>query len=450
MNGGEENMKKLKELLLVCLLITPLVATSCGGNNGGGGTGGGSGGLTLPPVGQREIVDLIVADRDWDGVMDASASEERVLIYLDVLNNTAGNLQDPSAILDFTGSDIDGPRHVFLSDDDAFVSEDDEAEVHIFRDYQTLSNGNAPDVTLGAVATISAPDMVRSYNDILIVADSGDDTIKLWDNESALAADTLPTTELDTATSLIDDAQGFWYADDTLWVANSGGDSTGVTDEECVVRFDGLAAIAAGGVAVAPDGVLNQDDSFLDFGYPCKRVYVDPISNVLYVMTNDSDDTDDNGLFVFADADAVDDGDLPIAVIGATGAILQNPMNARRFNDRIYVAQVNQDDEDDCTNFPGVHAWDLNATNGAILSGQRPSVALGGLNGIIGSQTIETINDWFFVQSVLNCEDEGLGDVFVFWGGNGGPESGDSPVIVLPALKDFASPVALHAKLRVF
>jgi len=135
-------MKKLKELLMVCLLAAPLVLTNCGNNGGGSSSSGGGSNLFIP------IIDLAVTDFDF--ATDGFAFEQpAVYLYFDVLNDLAGGLQDPDVTLDFTNSGLDWPRHPYFSGDDLYLGTGNGSTgMHVYRDYRTVPDGATPDFTL--------------------------------------------------------------------------------------------------------------------------------------------------------------------------------------------------------------------------------------------------------------------------------------------------------------
>jgi hypothetical protein len=156
-------------------------------------------------------------------------SSDRVYIFYDVLNSGS---TAPDVILDGPSSGVTDPRNVVIADNRLFVANDGGTnQVMIFDDFVNLSPVPTP-----------VPDVI-----------------------------------LDNATSLIDDVEGMTVVDNDLYVANE--------DVPTVTIYRDVDSIVAGGVAVAPDIIL--DDATSDIDSPNKITIAD---NILYVC-NDGNST---------------------------------------------------------------------------------------------------------------------------------------------------------------
>jgi len=444
-------MKKMRKWVLLSFLLVPLLALAPGcseDNNTGGG------GFFFIP-----IVDLAVTDFDFQDLDDLLFDEPQILLYFDVLNDPDGDLQDPDVVLNATDSGLDWPRHLLFTEGGDLLAgnRDSTGGIDIWRDYRSLSNGAVPDVSLtddgGGAGTMADIADLAYGNNNLIAAGYGDDLIFIFNDASGITANGPPDVALSMS---VDTPDGLYYNvdDDQLYV---GQEVTSSTDE-CVLRYDNVSGITAD---QAPDAVLGVDVSFFDIGY-CDGVLVDETNDNLFVATNDNDDDSPHitsFIYMFMGASTFNDDALPDAVITFTGTQGKSPMRMALHNDRLFVANRNvrtDSEADNCDALPGAIAFDLNGVdadgfpNGTIQWGQNPSVDLGhSISGVSASQHIVSAGGFLFVHNFSGCEEwEGFGDVRIFSGENGGPQTGDSPFITLPSLKDFATPVEVTAILR--
>lgn len=416
-----------------------LFAAACSSSNSGS-TGGGS--LQTPHV------DLAISDFNFETLNAFDAYT--VLIYLDVLNNTAGDNQDPAVILDQTTSGFgDYPRVPLLTQQGDLYVGHCGSEINIWRGYATLADGATPDVTLnddgGGAATMSCIMDLAFGNDTLFAAGEGDNAVFVYANASAIAANQVPTGILTTS---VNTPSGLFYdaAADQLWVAQW--TSTGT--DECVLRYDGASTIAAN---QAPDAVLGVDPSFLalvDVGGGCRRVTVDTVNDKLFVTTNDGSSTSQEGslIFEFDNASSFSNDDLPVAVISQLAFQSLGPSRMAVVNNRLYVSNMNFNGSgsDDCTNFAGLTGFDFDS-NGDLATDQGPSVQIFGASGIQASQEVQAVGGFLFVQQFSSCDHDfnGYGDVKVYSTQSGGPLTGDTPYLNFPALKDFATASGIFA-----
>jgi hypothetical protein len=359
-------------------------------------------------VGDRcEVVDLAVGDKGQTG---------QVLLYFDVL--AGGSQQDPDVVLDNTGSGINFPRGVVFAGDDLYVANRDTDTIGIFRDYLTLSDGDAPDVTLGAVAVLDRPHHILVANDRLFVSDRNDDEVLIFNDASAIAADVAPDITLDNAGSGIDRPVGLAVASDFLYVASNDSDD---------VRIFALTGLAS---SDPPTVLLSGDQSFLGFvSDGPKRLEV--FDNILYITTEDS------LLFVFSPADALVDDQAPDAILSPATTGMDCPLGMALVNNTLLVANRN------ACNFLSIAGVLGFSPADALTTGQSASITLDtdlAGSGLQGPGELRVAAGALFMNNLAPYGD--TGDVRIYYSATG-LTSGQAADVILPTGKDFVEPITI-------
>lgn len=433
----------MKQRLWVFIIVAAMaLSVGCSGGNNNGGSGG-------SPTIFTPNIDLAVYDRNFEG-LTAFDTNSTLLLYFNVLNNTDGGKQNPSVILDSTSTGMDQPRFPLFAGNDLYLG-DRGGAIHIYRSYQSLSDGAAPDVTLdddgGGAGTIGAIQAIAFGNDTLFGADRNNSEVYIFANASAIAANQAPDATLSTSVSSPD---GLYYdeSNDKLYLAQN----TTTSGEACVGRYDGASTIVAD---QAPDAQLTTDVSFAfnnNFNGPCRDVFVDETNDRLFVTVDDQDHSDsqqESAIYQFENASSFATDDLPSAVILFDGTHTLAPNKMQIFNGRLWVATKNSYDDDYCQVGAGVEAYELDDTVGLVV-GQDPSVFLTGDSShtLSRSQSIVSVGGFLFVQNFEGCDDySGLGDFFVYNTQAGGPTSSDQPFLFFPAGLNFGTATAVAANL---
>jgi hypothetical protein len=363
-----------------------------------------------------EIVDLAVAD-DPLGTTDAS---DRVWLYFDVF--AGDGTQDPDVALDNATSGIHRPRSVVLAGDDLYVSNNGNDTVTIFRDYLTLADNQAPDVTLGPVAGINfaagaGPGQILVVGNRLFVVDPGDNEILIFSDADAIAADVAPWRTLNNVGSGIDSPRGIAVANNVLYVTNGWDDN--------VTIYNDVPTLVDGNW---PDVILGATTSFLDVTGSGTQA-VDVFNNILYVTTGNST------LFVFSPADALVDDQAPDAVIGGPSSLLDSPWDTQVVNNILFVADANWSSSD----YAGVLGF---TPADALTIGQVPSIVLDPVqSGVRASRALGYAGGALFVAENNFWLASG-GDVEIFHNA-AAIQSGQAADIVLPTYLNFISPEAI-------
>lgn len=369
-----------------------------------------------------EVVDLAVGDNPL-GTTDAS---DRAWLYFDVF--AGGDTQNPDVVLDNTTSGVDAPQSIVLAGDDLYVSNNGNDTVTIYRDYLTLTDNQAPDVTLGPVAginlaAIAGPEQILVVEDRLFLVDRGDDQVLIFDNASAIAADVAPWRTLDNPGSGIDGPRCIAVANDVLYVANTDDDNVTIyNDVPTLINFN------------APDVTLGATTSFLDATGAGTRT-VDVFNNILYVTTGNST------LFVFSPADALVDDQAPDAVIGGPSSLLDSPWDMQLVNNILFVADANLTGASDFAGVLGFTPAD------ALTIGQVPSIVLDPVqSGVRASQALGYAGGALFVAENDFWLASGA-DVEIFYNA-AAIQSGQAGDIVLPAYLNFIRPASIAVQER--
>ena len=151
-------------------------------------------------------------------------SGDTVTIYDDFLNLTS--FQAPSVVLDNATSTIDRPTDLQFFNGDLYVCSEDDDTVLIFRNIAAIIAGGvpvAPDVTLdNAGSTIDEPAGLF-VNDHLYVANEDDDNVLIFNDPDTLADGDPPDVILDTAGSSLDEPIRVIVIDNVLYVATDNG-----------------------------------------------------------------------------------------------------------------------------------------------------------------------------------------------------------------------------------
>ena len=263
-----------------------------------------------------EVVDLVVADRR------DTAANSRVLLYLDVL--AGGSTQNPDVILDNAGSGVSDPTDVVLSGNDLYVANGGNDTVAIYRNYTSLINGAAPDVTFtkAGLAGIDDPDIILISGDRLFVANDTPNEVRIFNNISSVNVEVAPAVTLDNAVSKIDEPSGLAVLGGTLFVANSNSDE--------VTIYNDIATLANGD---PPDVTLDAATSFQGVTRPTNNVYVS--NNVLYVLGMST-------IFTFTPANGLTNNQAATAVLTPLSSQFETPWTALRVDGTLLVTNVSQ------------------------------------------------------------------------------------------------------------
>jgi len=429
-------MKKMRKWVLLSFLLVPLLALtpSCSSDD----SSSGSFGITFIPW-----VDMAVTDFDFatDGV---NFEQPAVYLYFDVLNDPDGGLQDPDVVLDFTNSGLDWPRHPHFVGDDLFLGTGNGSTgIQIYRDYRSLSDGAVPDFELtdngGGGGTWTETHGFTVGGGDLYGNDYGNSRVLIFNDIDAITADQAPDVAL---TMSIVSPDGIYYdaGDDQLYV----GHNTNTLTDECVTRYDSASAITAD---QAPDAVLGVDVSFFEIGL-CRKVYVNEDTDKLYVTTDEFDHGNSayvSFIFQFDDAGSFANDALPSAIVGNNGAHTLAPSVMHIFNNRLWVANKNADEDQQCVPGPAITGFDFDF-DGNITAGQDPDQRLGLSSSVAHSQSMAYAGGFLFVQNFAGCDDfAGTGDIYIFNAQNGGPFTDDPPFLHIQSMKDFGTAVAVDA-----
>ena len=358
-----------------------------------------------------EVVDLAVADQH------NTVAASRVVLYLDVLNGDSS--QDPDIRLDNTGSGISNPNDVVLSGGDLYVANNGMVDsIGIFRDYQTLVDNQAPDVTFtnGGAAGINGPVELLVDDDRLIVADQDDNQVLIFANISAVTTEVAPTVTLDNAGSKVDRPIGIAVANGTLYVAN--------TNAGTVTIYNNIATLADGD---APDVTLDATNSFLSLG-TVQNVHV--FGNVLYVGGLGS-------MFTFSPADGLTNSQAPDATLTTLTSQLDFVWDLQQVDSVLYVVNFKQFP----TTNPGLLGFSV-ATG--LTNGQAPSATFDTTNSNThGGMSLAVASNNLFVADV-SIMPAAFGQILVFSPADAMP-SNHKPRLILNDIADIVMPVALDA-----
>ena len=265
---------------------------------------------------------------------------DKVYIYYDVLNN--GPNQDPDVILDNAMSLIDRPRTLDVDDDALAVGNLDNDTVTIFDDFLTLTDNQAPTVVLdNATSTIDKPSDLQFFNGDLYVANQDLNTVLIFRDIAAIIAGGVavaPDVTLDNAGSGISQPVGL-VLNDHLYVANKSNDT--------VTIYDDPDALADGD---PPDVTLDMLGSFLN-----EPTRVSVHNNVLYAFNANFP----GSMSAYSPADALTDGQAPDWSLGRPGN-LEDPLSAAIAGGRLWVAQRDGD--------PGLVGFDNPSNPGPFSS----------------------------------------------------------------------------------
>lgn len=345
-------------------------------------------------------IDLAVGDRSGF-----------VALYFDILGFTPSTdtpFPAPDVILDNVGSGISRPRKMILTRaGDLFVCDPQSDRVSIFRNYKTLTDGAAPDVTFtssGAITGSPVDCVLDESLDILMVSeggkDRGIDAVTLFYDVSQVAAGTDPvvtTVELNNAGSLINDPNGVATAGGDLYVANYANNGTNPS----VTIYRDIVTLAN---ADAPDVQLSSDVSFLQTTGSTDADKLLVVNDTLYVATFS------DAVFVFEGASTLSTDALPDAVFAGLGTGLSNAMGlavvTNTSGDRtLWVGNEN------CRSGAqqGLSAF-FAPTNGAFTTLQTPSTILGSSSYISGyAQEIRSVGGALLFQATdQNCNFESI------------------------------------------
>ena len=284
-------------------------------------------------------------DADGDGVGDlcevvdlvmGDRSANMVYIYYDLLNSGPG--QDPDVILDEETSLITHPRALDVGNCLVVGSNDDDI-VTIYDDFLNLSNNQAPDVVLdNATSMIAKPADLQVFNGDLYVCSQDADLVLIFRDVAGIIAGGVavaPNVVLDFKTSRISNPNGLAVVGGKLYVANEGRDT--------VTVYNNVGTLASG---AAPDVTLEQDSQLAD----PKRVFV--VDNMLYVVNASSDE-----VTAYSPADALTNGQPPDFVLGRLTGV-DEPKSVAVAGERLWIGQ-NSD--------PGLLGFD-NPTDAGPLS----------------------------------------------------------------------------------
>ncbi len=154
--------------------------------------------------------------------------DDTITIY----NNFAelADNQSPTVMLNRSASMIDDPRQMTIAGGDLYVACAD-TNVLIFRDILSIvasGQAAAPDVVLGPASNANSPSGIAVANDILYVANNGNDSVTVYHNASALTGDRTPDVTLDSVNSNLNDPERIQVINDVLYVNNPDGSAAGV------------------------------------------------------------------------------------------------------------------------------------------------------------------------------------------------------------------------------
>jgi len=254
-----------------------------------------------------------------------------VALFFDILSffpSADEPFPTPDVILD---NGFGNPRSVFFVGGDLFVCDHSLDEIHIYRDYLSLTDTSTPDVVFnsGGPVTFGKPMdcLVDTGEDDLIVADKDDNEIYIFRDISMVADGTNPAVTvvtLDNSTpNVLNEPTGIAVTGDDLYVANKEATTSG---EPCVGIYRDIDTLANGD---APDVELDSDGSFLDdtteVNGKCKKVSV--FDDVLYVSRGGTSTGDPAEIFVFNNASSLATNDLADAIIFGPASQIDTPLN---------------------------------------------------------------------------------------------------------------------------
>ncbi|MFA6242957.1 MAG: hypothetical protein WC655_18600 [Candidatus Hydrogenedentales bacterium] len=449
MNGKPTIYKRtrwggLTSLTLAAALAVVFVAVGC------------PTGTDSPPSIVYRNVDLAVGDIGIDffkkGLDEPAAP--KILIYNNVL--TEGSLQDPDVVL--SGLDlpfIEFPISLQLTGDftgnDLYAADAGSSTVAIWRDYRDLAakgNGSAfPDVLLDAgISGICDPYEILNVDNRLYVSNSSGECFQqgeakqfiggyvlVFDNAGAIVpggGDT-PTIEFE-----VPGARGIEVENDTLYVAAVGFLFKGIGfDTGVVAVYDNIPQRIAdleaekGGNPFEPSALL-YGASFLNIeGVDPTRV--DVFDNRLYVTTAAGI------LFVFDNADDLQEEQEPSAVISRTTGNVGEHGDMKMLADTLYVGATGESLRKSVEDGLGMTAFRPGKT---IQTGQNAVLSFDYTNSQIGRVSgLSNEKDVLFAATGGDfcCSD--YGDVHIFYDADTltAPRPAD---FVLPSLKDFVNP----------
>jgi len=270
------------------------------------------------------------ADENNDGTGDAcevgdlvmgDIDADKVYVYYDVLNN--GPNQAPDVILDNATSMIDKPRTVDVDNNVLAVGSLDNDTVTIFDDFLNLTNAQAPTVVLdNATSTIDKPSDVQFFNgDLFVASQDANEVLIFRDIATTIAGGVAvaPDVVLDNAGSGVDQPVGLAISD-RLFVTNYNASTVTIyNDPDTLANGD------------APDVTLDFPGSSI---FDPLRVFV--IDNVLFV----TQDSPSNGsVLAFSPADGLTDGQPPAFGVGGVLAGVEDPVSVAIAGNRLWIGQ---------------------------------------------------------------------------------------------------------------
>ncbi len=404
-----------------------------------------------PPSILLRNVDLAVGDLGLPFLdKELHAENANVLLYFNVL--TEGSLQDPDLVL--RGEDLgflSAPSSIQLTGDftgnDLYVADSDSNVVAIWRDYRDLAAKGAsspsPDVIIeGEVGEVCDPFEILVVDNRLYVSNPHgecfggskqpiDGYVAVYDNAGAIVqgGGDSPTIVFD-----VPNAQGIAVVNDTLYAAAYGfccGFDTGAVYvfDNMTQRLADVQAPPKGGDPLVPSAILSGD-SFLNLP-EVDPTRVDVFGNRLYVTTYEGI------LFVFDNADDLEDGQLPSAVISPSTGTVGYAGDMKMLKDTLHVGNDESFDK----------AFDIGMTSFRpgleIQTGQNAHVSFDVANSqIVQVSGLAAERDVLFAATgAYSCCSQ-MGDVHVFYDADtlSIPRPAD---FVLPALKDFVNPISI-------
>lgn len=406
-------------------------------------------GKDSPPSIVLRNVDLAVGDlaQPYAG-KELDAESPKILLYFNVL--TEGSKQDPDVIL--SGDDLgflEVPSSIQLTGDftgnDLYVSDHIADVVAIWRDYRDLEakGGGSPDPDVLLEEEVCDPFEILVVDNRLYVSNTYGDClgqggkqpldgyVSVYDNAGAIVegGGDLPTILFD-----VPNPQGIAVANDTLYVAAYApccGPQTGSVHvfDNMTQRLADVQLPPKGANPYVPAAILSGE-SFLNLP-GVDPIRVDVFGNRLYVTT------DEGILFVFDDADSLDDGQPPSAVIAPSTGTVGYGGDMKMLKDTLYVANDYSLDK----------AYDIGMTafrpGLTLQTGQNALVSFDVANAqIFQVSAFAAERDVLFAATgSLGCCDL-LGDVHIFYDADtlSIPRPAD---FVLPALKDFVNPISI-------
>lgn len=433
-------------------------------------------GKDSPPSIVLRNVDLAVGDWGLGGEIDKGSFDgfeyAQILLYLNVL--TKGSLQDPSVVL--SGADnplIQYPTSIQLTGDftgnDLYVADDGSNTVQIWRDYRDLADeakgfsSTPADVVLDCEDSyISNPFEILNVDNRLYVSNGssecfdeekgpgiGSEGVLVFDNAGALVEATEPTLILN-----VPGPRGIAVEGDTLYVCSTEDDFPfkGTSTDSAVYVFEDIPgrieAVNADskGNGIGEPSVILAGPSFLNLPEGEDPYRCDVWGNRLFVLGY-------YALYVFDNADNLVDFQEPSAVVGYSTGVVGYRGDMKMLGNTLYVG-------DGYLPYPDGGNLPFPKTDGALkaewpgMTAFRPGVGIEtGQNALlsftaINAQLSEVTamakeRDVLFAASGLGeCCGIPSGDVHIFY-------DADSLSIVrpadfvLPAYKDFATPVAI-------